>query len=228
MDRKTVYPTRKNQKDQRMSRPASRKTVSKPSTRTRLGVASETVHFEEIFASWRHERPELELTNMLLTICLTRLGRMLEVRYENMSQQRFGIAGSDLRVLLALRRSGRPYARRPTDLFRALIVTSGAITKQVDRLVKKGLVARKADPLHGGGFLVHLTPLGLKVANASTDELANSSLIADGMRNLSAAERQAGVRFVEHLIREVERGYLPDRKAREGANGRLGSKRPSN
>ena len=60
-------------------------------------------------------------------------------------------------VLAMLRRSGAPYAMRPTDLFEALLVTSGAVTKQVDRLQRRRLVKRLPDPEHGGGFRVQLT-----------------------------------------------------------------------
>ena len=141
---------------------------------------------------------------MLLTIGLNRLGRILENRYQTMCQERFGVSGSDVRLLLALRRSGKPFARRPTDLFRALIMTSGAITKQVDRLEEKNLVARIADPRHAGGFLVHLTTKGLKMVDVATKELSANSVIADAMAALSTEEREGGFRLIEHLLREVE------------------------
>lgn len=176
--------------------------------RPRQDVTKAAVRFDEILASWRRERPDLDLTNMLLTICLSRLGKILEARYELRCQKLYDISGADLRVLLALRRGGRPYARRPTDLFRALIVSSGAITKQVDRLVEKGLVARSGDPLHAGGFLVHLTPQGLKLVNTATLDLSGQSVLAGAMASLSPEAREAGIRFCEHLIREVEHDYL--------------------
>jgi DNA-binding MarR family transcriptional regulator len=167
-----------------------------------------TVAFDEIIASWRRERPDLYLDDMLLAIGLARLSKMLDARFERLTQDRFGISSSDMRVLLALRRSGHPYARRPTDLFRALIVTSGAITKQVDRLAKKGLVARAPDPLHAGGYLVHLTLKGLKVVDAATEALATTSIIASGLRGLTEAEASNCFRFVQDLIREIERDNI--------------------
>jgi DNA-binding MarR family transcriptional regulator len=173
-------------------------------TATREARTKGPVRFDDIAGSWRREQPDLAMDDLLLSICLTRLGRMLDARYHRRCQERFGISGADLRVLLALRRAGRPYARRPTDLFRALIVTSGAITKQVDRLLAKGLVARMQDPLHDGGFLVHLTAKGLKLVNIALEDLAGDATLAGAMAQLSPREREAGIRFCAHLIRQLE------------------------
>jgi DNA-binding MarR family transcriptional regulator len=167
--------------------------------------------FQEISASWRRERPDIDLENLLLSIALTRLARLQDSRYEAMCVERFGITAAEMRLLFALRRSGRPYARRPTDLFRALIVTSGAITKQVNRLVAKNLVGRTNDPLHGGGFLVHLTAKGLKVANAASEDQAENSLIASGMATLTPKQREEGIVFIEHLLASLEATYQPER-----------------
>src|SRR5260221_6575890 len=84
-----------------------------------------------------------------------------------MCQARFGMSARDMRVLLALRRGGPPYALRPTDLFESLLVTSGAVTKQVDRLERRRLVKRLPDPEHGGGVLVQVPARGVAdVGNA--------------------------------------------------------------
>ena len=128
----------------------------------------------EIETSWRRERPDLELSNFLLAIYLTRLGRIVDDAADRLFGKRFGISGADMRVLFALRRAGKPFMRRPTDLFRALRVTSGAITKQVDRLSKKGLVERISRENQLGG--VQLTAKGLKMADAATDNLGGKAV----------------------------------------------------
>lgn len=182
-----------------------------PKRRGRQPVPVRTQAFSEIAASWRRERPDLELDNLLLMIALTRLTRILDTRYEAMCLDRFGITGSEVRLLFALRRSGYPYARRPTDLFRALIVTSGAITKQVDRLVAKQLVERSPDPLHAGGFLVHLTQKGLKVANLAAEDQAQNSLVTDIMAQLNPEQRKNGIEFIEHLLAGMENGLRAEK-----------------
>src|SRR5205809_227168 len=99
-----------------------------------------TTYIDEITAEWRRERPDLDLDKLLLAIYLQRLGILISSDFERFCQVQFKMRASDLRVLLALRRGGAQHSRRPTDLFRALLVTSGAVTKQVDRLEKRRLV----------------------------------------------------------------------------------------
>ncbi len=155
----------------------------------------------DIVESWRREQPSLDLSNFLLAICVTRLGRIVDDISDRAFRKRFGISGSDMRVLFALRRAGKPYLRRPTDLFRALLVTSGAITKQVDRLSKMGLVDRVSGEVQSG---VQLTAKGLKVANAATELLVNESPIEPGVRNLSHVERATVHQLIEQILLGLE------------------------
>jgi DNA-binding MarR family transcriptional regulator len=167
-------------------------------------------HFARVAQSWIRERPDLELRNFLLAMAMMRMGRMIDHAYDKMCAQRFGISGSEMRVLMALRRSGKPFALRPTDLFTALLISSGAISKQVDRLVKKQLVARLEDPTHGGGFLVQLSREGLKVANKAADLLATESLLNPIMARLSPEERDAGEEFCHRVLAGLEAMHVMD------------------
>ena len=160
---------------------------------------------KDLLSSWVSERPDLDLRVFLLGIVMNRIGRMLEASFERMCRSEFGISGPDMRVLFALRRNGAPYALRPTDLFRALLVTSGAITKQVDRLQLLGLVERVADSEYVGGFKVHLTRKGVKVANKATDALVQHSLLGEAMKSIPKAAQAAGEKFVYRLLDDLER-----------------------
>jgi DNA-binding MarR family transcriptional regulator len=159
---------------------------------------------DEISRQWQRERPDLDLSDFLLAIYLRRLGRLIENEYEKMCQARFGMSAWDMRVLLALRRSGAPYAMRPTDLFEALLVTSGAVTKQVDRLQRRRLVKRLPDPEHGGGFRVQLTERGLEMVDAAVDLLARDSSIRPATSQLDKREREAAASFCLKMIALLE------------------------
>jgi DNA-binding MarR family transcriptional regulator len=113
-----------------------------------------------------------------------------------------------MRLMLALRRSGPPYVKRPTDLFRALLVTSGAITKKVDRLVEAGYVERLPDPSHSGGFLVHLTKKGLQVVELAVEHLANRCALAPAMSQLSSEDRKRGTEFALRVLSALESSEL--------------------
>jgi DNA-binding MarR family transcriptional regulator len=172
---------------------------------------------ELISLQWQHERNDLDLSDFLLAIYFMRLGTLVARAYDRMCEHRYQISGEDMRVLLALRRGGPPYAKRPTDLFRALLVTSGAITKKVDRLVERGLVERMQDPGHGGGFLVHLTRKGLQVVDEAVEHLAKQSSIAPAMAQFTPAEREAGARFALRVLAGMEHAGLADPDAEDEA-----------
>jgi DNA-binding MarR family transcriptional regulator len=168
---------------------------------------------ELITLQWRHERGDLGLDNFLLAIYLMRLGTWLDRAYDKLCRQHWGIGGGDMRVLLALRRGGPPYAKRPTDLFRALLVTSGAITKKVDRLEQAGYVQRLSDPGHNGGLLVHLTKKGLRAVDEATAKLANESVLAPAAGQMTKAEHSTLSRQVLRILSTLE---VPD----DAAHGR--------
>jgi DNA-binding MarR family transcriptional regulator len=160
---------------------------------------------ELITVQWQREREDLDLQNFLLAIYFMRLGTLVDRAYDRHCQKHYGVNGGDMRLMLALRRSGPPYVKRPTDLFRALLVTSGAITKKVDRLVQVGYVERLPDPSHSGGFLVHLTKKGLQVVENAVEHLANESVLAPAMARLGPEERKRGSEFALRLLSALEK-----------------------
>jgi DNA-binding MarR family transcriptional regulator len=159
----------------------------------------------DLTSSWRRERPELDLSDFLLTVYILRMARIIDTEYDRVCRLQFGIRGSDMRILFSLRRAGKPYARRPTDLFKSLVLTSGAVTKQVDRLVKRRLVERLRDPEHRGGFLVRLTARGLTVADKAADVLTKRSIVAPAMKSLSRKDREQAHRFCRFLLTELDK-----------------------
>jgi DNA-binding MarR family transcriptional regulator len=146
-----------------------------------------------------------QLDNLLLAIYLVRAGTLLDRAYDRYCQSEHGISGGDMGVLFALRRSGPPFVSRPTDLFRVLLVTSGAITKKVDRLTAAGCVERLPDPGHKGGFLVRLTKLGLRMVDQAAKYLAANSVLAPAIAQMKPEERRAGSDFVLKILAALEK-----------------------
>ncbi|MGU7770040.1 MarR family winged helix-turn-helix transcriptional regulator [Burkholderia sp. MR1-5-21] len=181
---------------------------------------------EFISLQWQRERSDLDLSNFLLAIYFMRIGTLVDQAFDKMCQRMAGISGSDMRVLLALRRSGHPYAKRPTDLYRALLVTSGAITKKIDRLAALGMVERQPDPSHGGGFIVHLTKKGLDVVEKAVVKLAEESSIAPAMAHFSDEERAAGNAFCLRTLALMEELVLPGLEEPDQASSKRRAKDP--
>jgi len=185
---------------------------------------------ELITLQWQREYSDLDLSNFSLAMYFMRIGTLVELAFDKMCQERWGISGSDMRVLLALRRSGHPYARRPTDLYRSLLVTSGAITKKIDRLASLGMVERQSDPSHGGGSIVLLTKKGLDVVEKAIVKLAKESSIAPAMAHFTEAERASGTEFCLRtlaLIEELNAPAIEDTENIESKSPTKATRRPS-
>lgn len=165
---------------------------------------SDVSHVDELFESWRRARPDLDLREFLQGIAIMRLGRILDLSFDRMCRRDHGISGADMRVLFALRRAGSPFERRPTDLFKAVLVASGTMTRQIDRLSERGFVRRSPDSNHGGGFLISLTPEGKDVADYATNYLSTKSLLLKGGAGMSPELKQAGEEYVFTLLRQLE------------------------
>lgn len=102
-------------------------------------------------------------------LVIGRLFRLADALDQQLRQP-FGAANlgnGDFDVLAALRRTGEPYALSAGELSRTVLVTTGAITKRVDRLEARGLVARTVAETDSRGRLITLTAEGI----ALTDEL---------------------------------------------------------
>ncbi|MFL5838655.1 MAG: MarR family transcriptional regulator, partial [Solirubrobacteraceae bacterium] len=70
-------------------------------------------------------------------------------------------------LIAALRRAGPPYELHPTELMATTMLSSGGMTKRIDRLVDAGLVERRRDPGDRRGPRVRLYRRGSPAAVAA-------------------------------------------------------------
>jgi DNA-binding MarR family transcriptional regulator len=112
-----------------------------------------------IVKQWKAERPDLDLTAFEIVLRVRGLSFLIE-RHGRPSAEVLGIKSSELWVLYALRRGGKPYRMRPTDIFKLLNVTSGTLTYRIDRLEKNGLVKRVPNPNDRRSVMIQLTAKG--------------------------------------------------------------------
>ena len=99
-----------------------------------------------------------------------------------------GLGNGDFTALSALRRAGPPYALSPGELATAMLVTTGAVTKRVDRLLAQGLVTRGLAASDGRGRVVALTERGRELVDRLIERhLANERRLVGA---LTALERR--------------------------------------
>lgn len=138
---------------------------------------------------WRQERPDLDLLPMELAGRLTTIGRHLSQQCLEPFFKARGLQLREFDVLAALRRAGAPYALTPTQLFEALMVSSGGMTHQLDRLERAGLIARQPNPADRRSMLVTLTEAGLDLVNETVPQHLENE--ARALATLSREEQQA-------------------------------------
>jgi DNA-binding MarR family transcriptional regulator len=105
-------------------------------------------------------------------------------------------------LLAPLRRAGAPFELTPTELMHATMLSSGGVTKRLDRLEAAGLVGRRPDPSDRRGTLVRLTRRGKAAIDAAiVSHVANEDRLLDV---LTMAERATLDRVLRKLMASME------------------------
>ncbi len=136
---------------------------------------------------WRRERPDLDPDPMLIVARIVRLAEIFDA-YLRPTFADAGLGNGEFDVLAALRREGQPYALSPGELSEAMLVTTGAVSKRIDRLQHRGLVDRSIAATDARARLVTLTPAGVELVDALMGRHLDRqrALVAD----LTAQERE--------------------------------------
>jgi DNA-binding MarR family transcriptional regulator len=130
-------------------------------------------HVGRIMAQWHRERPDLDVSPQGVIGRLHRLAMRLTEELVAVYAQ-YGLGEGEFDVLATLRRAGAPYELTPGDLARWTMVSSGAVTKRVDRCVEQGWVTRRVSDSDHRGRVVALTDAGRELIDRAFEaHLAN-------------------------------------------------------
>ncbi|ACL67526.1 transcriptional regulator, MarR family [Anaeromyxobacter dehalogenans 2CP-1] len=123
---------------------------------------------DAVLEQWARERPDLDASPMgpigRIKRCAALLERALEAGFA-----RFGLELWEFDMLATLRRAGAPHRLSPTELFSALMVTSGTMTHRLKRLEQRGLVQRVPNQQDARSVLVQLTRKGLALIDRAVE-----------------------------------------------------------
>jgi DNA-binding MarR family transcriptional regulator len=154
-------------------------------------------HVDEIVAQWTAERPDLDSSPLHVIGRISRIAALVDELLRPVFAAR-GLSDGDFDVLATLRRNGSPYELTPGELGARTMVTSGAVTKRVDRLIGAGLVERRVDDVDARGRRVRLTERGRALMDeAYPVHLRNEERLLAGLtpserEQLAALLRKAG------------------------------------
>jgi DNA-binding MarR family transcriptional regulator len=164
--------------------------------------------FDSIHEQWKRECPQADTSGFEV------VGRILFIS----KYLQHSIAGRlrdlDLDlwafdVLATLWRQGPPYHFSPTELCKAALLSSGAMTNRLDRLEASGLVARKPDPNDRRGLIIELTPKGRSLVDQAIS--ARLQEANEAVAPLSESERHELTRLLRKLLATREDVSFLDR-----------------
>jgi DNA-binding MarR family transcriptional regulator len=164
-------------------------------------------HVDAIIGQWAVERPDLDSSPLHVIGRISRLAEAIDDKLRPVFAAH-GLGEGDFDVLATLRRGGAPYEQTPSELGASTMVTSGAVTKRLDRLERAGLVERRTSETDGRGRRVRLTAAGVALMDeAYPAHLANEARMLAG---LSGEERDALVGLLRRLADSLDASASPD------------------
>jgi DNA-binding MarR family transcriptional regulator len=130
-------------------------------------------HVSRIQAEWARERPDVDVTPQGVIGRLHRLANRLTAELCAVYEEH-GLNEGEFDVLATL--------RAPVELAATTMVTTGAMTKRIDRLETRGLVTRRPSADDGRMRVVALTDEGRALIDeAFTAHMANERRLLDAL-----------------------------------------------
>jgi DNA-binding MarR family transcriptional regulator len=182
--------------------------------------AGEQDHVDQVRAQWAGVRPDLDTSPIAV---IARLGRATAYTEAGINARlnQFGLTRETWDVLASLRRTGPPHRLSPTQLYQALMRSSGAMTHRLTSIERAGLIKRRADPDDGRSVLVELTDDGVALVDrVAPEHLANEQKL---LAALTEEERRTLAELLRKLLRSYEAGQLAPPSS--GRGGRRRSQR---
>lgn len=143
--------------------------------------------------------PEHDTAGLAVTGRLLRLARLVEDRRGERLRE-LGLTPADYDVLATLRRRSGTRGLNPGDIQRAVMVTSGGMTKRLDRLQEAGLVERRPDPDDRRGVRIRLTRRGLGLVDRALARMlaVERTVVVDALP--ASADRDRLVALLRTLL----------------------------
>lgn len=164
-------------------------------------------HVDFIVEQWATERPDLDNSPLQVIGRISRIALQIEELLRPVFAAH-GLGEGDFDVLATLRRSGGEYELTAGELGAQTMVTSGAITKRVDRLIGAGLVERRISESDARGRQIRLTARGRALMDdVYPQHLRNEMRLLAG---LTGAEREQLAALLRKTGESMESAGPPD------------------
>ena len=135
-----------------------------------------------------------------------RVFRLNDLVFDNAGQEtaRHGLSFTEFEVLAALRSAPPPHELAPTELYSAILISSGGLTKVMGALERRRLIGRVKDKTDRRSLRVRLTASGKRlVEEAMADVLKADGDLLNGA--LSSGEIGTLIASLRKLLSALER-----------------------
>jgi DNA-binding MarR family transcriptional regulator len=164
-------------------------------------MAAESDHVAHMIELWHAEAPEMPVAPIGVIARILRAAEHLEYEITR-GLSAYGIGNREFDVLSALRRSGPPYALTASQLRHEVLLTSGGLTKLLERLERADLIVRRSDPDDGRVVRVVLTDAGRKLQQAAMEfDLPREERL---LAPLDKEQREALAQLLQGLVSGLE------------------------
>ncbi len=122
---------------------------------------------DNILAQWAVARPDLDCSAMGVVGRLRRTSTSWKKKMDTVFQDN-GLSSIEFDILATLRRSDTSEVT-PTELYKTLMLSSGAVSTKIEQLVKRGYVQRVASEKDRRSCKVALTEKGTRLVDVALD-----------------------------------------------------------
>ncbi|CAH1547244.1 MarR family winged helix-turn-helix transcriptional regulator [Vibrio rotiferianus] len=156
---------------------------------------------DRVVSQWAKEKPDLDTEPMAIMGRLMRIAKHMENHVAEV-HKRYDLKMGEFDVLATLRRSGEPYRLTPSELISSMMLTSGAMTNRLDKLEKKGLIAREHSKEDRRSVTVQLTSKGFELIDALIEQHLQAQ--HELMGSLTSDEREQVNQALKLLLPQYE------------------------
>jgi len=161
-----------------------------------LDEAADKDFVDDILSQWGDRIKDKRFHRIFFRI--VRIAQYYNELEDRLRAEPAGLTLNEFRILMALMRSGQNGKLTPSELKKNLLVSFGAISKQLERLEAKGYIERKMDAEDRRSINVSLTPAGRElVASITSGTESEPSGIIEGLL------RDEELMALEHLLRKI-------------------------
>ena len=169
--------------------------------RTTRAGAQPTDSVGKMLPVWKNELPELDLGTEGIVERIQKINRHIS-RLLDQTLMEFNLDHGEWHVLMALRRTGKPYRLSPGELARHMGLSAAAMTNRLNHLEDRGLIRRQPNANDRRGVQVELTDRGWQAWQDSVGAQARKeALIASA---LTDSEKNALNELLVRLTLEIE------------------------